>query len=41
MRCVMKSVSKDRFTTINELPTSLGMKHRADFACPITTAIFF
>jgi alkylated DNA nucleotide flippase Atl1 len=37
---LMKQVPKGRVTTINELRAALAKKHRADFACPITTGIF-
>jgi hypothetical protein len=37
---LMRSVPKGRVTTINELREALARKHRADFACPITTGIF-
>ena len=37
---LMKQVPKGRVVTINELRTALAIKHKADFACPITTGIF-
>src|SRR5256885_529777 len=37
---LMKRVPKGRIVTINELRAALAKKHRADFACPITTGIF-
>jgi len=37
---LMKQVPKGRVVTINDLRTALAKKHRADFACPITTGIF-
>jgi hypothetical protein len=37
---LMKQVPKGRVATINELRTALAKKHKADFACPITTGIF-
>ena len=37
---LMKQISKGRVVTINELRAALAKKHRADFACPITTGIF-
>lgn len=37
---LMKQVPKGRVTTINELRAALARKHKADFACPITTGIF-
>src|ERR1700722_13579745 len=37
---LMRRVPKGRVTTINELRTALARKHKADFACPITTGIF-
>jgi alkylated DNA nucleotide flippase Atl1 len=37
---LMKQVPKGRVATINELRAALAKKHKADFACPITTGIF-
>jgi hypothetical protein len=37
---LMCQVPKGRVVTINELRTALAKKHKADFACPITTGIF-
>ena len=37
---LIKKVPRGRLVTINELRTALAKKHRADFACPITTGIF-
>jgi hypothetical protein len=37
---LMKQIPKGRVVTINELRAALAKKHRADFACPITTGIF-
>ena len=37
---LMKQVPKGRLVTINELRSALAAKHKADFACPITTGIF-
>jgi hypothetical protein len=37
---LMRRVRKGRVTTINDLRTALARKHKADFACPITTGIF-
>jgi hypothetical protein len=37
---LMRQVPKGRVVTINELRTALAKRHRADFACPITTGIF-
>jgi hypothetical protein len=37
---LMKQVPKGRLVTINELRAVLAKKHKADFACPITTGIF-
>ena len=37
---LMKQVPKGRVVTINELRATLAKKHKADFACPITTGIF-
>jgi hypothetical protein len=37
---LIKKVPRGRLVTINELRAALAKKHRADFACPITTGIF-
>jgi hypothetical protein len=37
---LMRQVPKGRIVTINELRAALAKKHKADFACPITTGIF-
>ncbi|MFO1512512.1 MAG: MGMT family protein [Verrucomicrobiota bacterium] len=37
---LMQQVPKGRLVTINELRAALAKKHKADFACPITTGIF-
>ena len=37
---LMKQVPRGKVTTINELRAALAKKHKADFACPITTGIF-
>src|SRR5580698_2195485 len=37
---LMRQVPKGRVITINELRAALARKHKADFACPITTGIF-
>jgi alkylated DNA nucleotide flippase Atl1 len=37
---LMKQVPKGRVITINELRAFLAARHRANFACPITTGIF-
>ena len=37
---LMKQVPKGRVVTINELRAALAAKHKADFACPLTTGIF-
>ena len=37
---LMKRVPRGKVTTINELRAALAKKHKADFACPITTGIF-
>src|SRR5215468_675260 len=37
---IMKRVPKGKLITINEIRAQLAKKHRADFACPITTGIF-
>ena len=37
---LMRKVPRGKVTTINELRTALAHRHKADFACPITTGIF-
>ncbi len=37
---LMRKVPKGDVTTINELREKIARKHKADFACPITTGIF-
>jgi hypothetical protein len=37
---LMKRVPRGKLTTVNELRAALAKKHKADFACPITTGIF-
>ncbi len=37
---LMRRVPKGRVTTINDLRAAIAKKHKADFACPITTGIF-
>jgi len=37
---LMKTVPRGKVTTINELRAALAKKHKANFACPITTGIF-
>jgi alkylated DNA nucleotide flippase Atl1 len=37
---LMRQIPKGRVMTINELRTALAKKHKAGFACPITTGIF-
>jgi hypothetical protein len=37
---LMKQVPRGRLVTINELRAALAIKHKADFACPMTTGIF-
>jgi len=37
---LMKQVPRGRVVTINDLRSALAKRHRADFACPITTGIF-
>jgi len=37
---LMKQVPRGRVVTINDLRAALARKHKADFACPITTGIF-
>lgn len=37
---LMRQVPKGRLTTVNEIRAALAAKHKADFACPLTTGIF-
>ena len=37
---LMKQVPKGRLVTINELRAALAVKHKVNFACPLTTGIF-
>lgn len=37
---LMKQIPRGKVTTINELRGALAKKHKADFACPMTTGIF-
>ena len=37
---LMRQVPKGRVVTISELRAALAKRHKADFACPITTGIF-
>ena len=37
---LMKQVPKGRVVTINDLRSALAAKHKASFACPLTTGIF-
>jgi len=37
---LMKQVPRGRLVTINELRAALATKHKASFACPMTTGIF-
>jgi alkylated DNA nucleotide flippase Atl1 len=37
---LMKQMPRGKLTTINEIRAALAKKHKADFACPITTGIF-
>src|SRR4051812_42838895 len=37
---IMKQVPKGKVVTISEMRSALALKHKADFACPITTGIF-
>ena len=37
---LMKRVPKGKLVTINELRVALAARHKANFACPITTGIF-
>ena len=37
---IMRKVRKGKLITINEIRQILAEKHKADYACPITTGIF-
>src|SRR5215469_1238998 len=37
---LMKQVPRGLLLTVNELRAALAKKHKADFACPMTTGIF-
>jgi hypothetical protein len=37
---LMRQVPKGKLVTINELRAALAARHKANFACPITTGIF-
>ena len=37
---IMRKVRKGKLITINEIRQILAKKHKADYACPITTGIF-
>jgi len=37
---IMRTVRKGKLITINDIRRRLATKHKADFACPITTGIF-
>ena len=37
---MMRQVPRGRLVTVNELQAALAKKHKAGFACPITTGIF-
>jgi hypothetical protein len=37
---IMRTVGKGKLITINDIRLRLATKHKADFACPITTGIF-
>ena len=37
---LMKRVPKGRLITVNDLRAALAIRHKADFACPLTTGIF-
>ena len=37
---LMKQVPRGRLVTINELRAALATRHKASFACPMTTGIF-
>jgi hypothetical protein len=37
---LMKRIPRGRVVTVNELRAALAVKHKADFACPLTTGIF-
>jgi hypothetical protein len=37
---IMRTIPKGKLITINEIRVLLAKKHKADYACPITTGIF-
>jgi hypothetical protein len=37
---LMKRIPRGRVVTVNDLRAALAAKHKADFACPLTTGIF-
>jgi hypothetical protein len=37
---LMKQIPRGRLATVNSLRAALAKKHKADFACPLTTGIF-
>jgi len=37
---IMKQVPRSKLITIKQIRAALAQRHRADFACPITTGIF-
>jgi len=37
---LMKQVPKGKLVTVNDVRAALALKHKADFACPLTTGIF-
>src|SRR5437762_1996404 len=37
---IMKKVPRGKLVTINEIRTTVAMRHRADVGCPITCGIF-
>jgi len=37
---LMKQVPKGKLVTVNDVRAALALKHKTDFACPLTTGIF-
>jgi len=37
---LMKPVPKGKLVTVNDVRAAVAVKHKADFACPLTTGIF-
>src|SRR5206468_9811909 len=40
VEALMKQVPKGKLVTVNDVRAALALKHKADFACPLTTGIF-